>query len=224
MRTYALADESALLICSWPHGERPKVPFPYFSEVMTGFEYQAAAHMIYEGLVEEGLTVVEAIRKRFDGQRRNPWNEQECGHHYVRAMASWAVLLALAGYHYSAVTKSLQLAPRWQADAFRSLWVMPSGWGMVSQNVESKAQVVQWDVLSGELVVQKMGYVLPVGDALRGKGADLAAATIEVGGQAHIAQVEQKATSVEIAFVEAIKVKTGQSLVVRLELAVELCD
>ncbi len=184
---------------------------------MTGFEYQAAAHMIYEGLVEEGLTVVEAIRKRFDGQRRNPWNEQECGHHYVRAMASWAVLLALAGFHYSAMTKSLQLAPRWQADAFRSLWVMPSGWGMVGQNVESKAQVVQWDVLSGELVVQKMGYVLPV-------GADLAVATIEVGGQTYVAQVEQKATSVEITFVEAIKVKTGQSLVVRLELAVELWD
>lgn len=217
MRTYALADESALLICSWPHGERPKVPFPYFSEVMTGFEYQAAAHMIYEGLVEEGLTVVEAIRKRFDGQQRNPWNEQECGHHYVRAMASWAVLLALAGFHYSAATKSLQLAPRWQADAFRSLWVMPSGWGMVGQSVESKVQVVQWDVRSGELVVQKMGYVLPV-------GADLAAATIEVGGQAYVAQVEQKATSVEITFVEAIKVKTGQSLVVRLELVVEPCD
>ncbi|NLF01419.1 MAG: hypothetical protein GX601_10635, partial [Anaerolineales bacterium] len=91
MRTFALADESALLICSWPHGGRPRVPFPYFSEVMTGFEYQAAAHMIYEGLIDEGLAVVEAIRARFDGARRNPWNEQECGHHYARAMASWAV-------------------------------------------------------------------------------------------------------------------------------------
>ena len=130
MRTYALADESALLICSWPHGGRPKVPFPYFSEVMTGFEYQAAAHMIYEGLVEEGLAVVNAIRTRFDGYRRNPWNEQECGHHYARAMASWAVLLALGGFSYSAVSRQLQLAPRWQPEAFHSIWIIPSGWGI----------------------------------------------------------------------------------------------
>ena len=39
MRTYALGDEAALLVGSWPHGDRPRVPFPYWAEVMTGFEY-----------------------------------------------------------------------------------------------------------------------------------------------------------------------------------------
>ena len=38
MRSYALGDESALLMASYPH-ERPANPFPYFTEVMTGFEY-----------------------------------------------------------------------------------------------------------------------------------------------------------------------------------------
>ncbi len=47
-------------MASWPHGDRPRVPFPYWDEVMTGFEYQAAAHMIYEGLVEEGLEIIVA--------------------------------------------------------------------------------------------------------------------------------------------------------------------
>ena len=46
-----------------------------------GIEYQVASHLIYEGLLEEGLSVVRAVRDRYDGFRRNPWDEVECGHH-----------------------------------------------------------------------------------------------------------------------------------------------
>ena len=95
-RTYALNDEKGLLLCSWPKGGRPPLPFPYSDEVWTGIEYQVASHLIYEGLLEEGLSVVKAVRDRYDGFRRNPWNEVECGHHYARAMSSWGVLLALS--------------------------------------------------------------------------------------------------------------------------------
>ncbi|MCK7489588.1 MAG: non-lysosomal glucosylceramidase [Anaerotruncus sp.] len=37
--------------CSWPSypKDRPAKPFPYFTEVMTGFEYAAAVGMLYEG-------------------------------------------------------------------------------------------------------------------------------------------------------------------------------
>ena len=34
------------------------------------------------------------IRSRFDGRRRNPFDETECGHHYARALAAWSVLQA----------------------------------------------------------------------------------------------------------------------------------
>ena len=64
MRTYALGDEGGLLMASWPRGERPRVPFPYWGEIMTGFEYQAAIHMIFEGMIDEGLEVIAAIRRR----------------------------------------------------------------------------------------------------------------------------------------------------------------
>jgi len=211
MRTFALADESALLICSWPHGDRPQVPFPYFSEVMTGFEYQAAAHMIYEGLVEEGIAVVNGIRERFDGHRRNPWNEQECGHHYARAMASWAVLLALSGFYYSAVSRQLQLAPRWKPEAFRCIWTVPSGWGTVEQTIEANEQIVQWEILSGELLVHKMRYVLP-------QGAKLLRATIELAGHTEAARVEQRAGFVEIALAQALKATVSQPLGVHIEM------
>ena len=111
MRVFAMADEAALLMASYPKG-RPENPFPYFTEVMTGFEYAAAVGMLYEGLEAEGLTCIGMIRARYDGLRRNPFDEAECGHHYARAMASWAAILALTGFHYSAVTGRMIIAPR----------------------------------------------------------------------------------------------------------------
>jgi hypothetical protein len=109
-RSYALGDEAALLMASYPYS-RPRNPFPYFTEVMTGFEYTAAVGMLYEGLEEEGLTCIRNIRNRYDGLKRSPFNEAECGHHYGRAMASWSAMLALTGFHYSAVEKSMSFDP-----------------------------------------------------------------------------------------------------------------
>ncbi|MDQ1256625.1 MAG: non-lysosomal glucosylceramidase, partial [Candidatus Hydrogenedentes bacterium] len=86
-RVYAINGDAGLLLCSWPNGGRPAVPFPYSDEVWTGIEYQVASHCIVEGLVKEGLTIVKGARGRHDGIRRNPWDEFECGHHYARAMS-----------------------------------------------------------------------------------------------------------------------------------------
>ena len=130
-RTYALNDEAAVVVASYPRGKRPEIPFPYFAEAWTGEEYQFAAHLVYEGMVAEGATVAEGARLRHDGERRNPWNEPECGHHYARAMSSWALIVALGGFHYSAVDKALTLAPRLHAQTFRCFWSVPSGWAIL---------------------------------------------------------------------------------------------
>ena len=106
MRSYVMGNEAGLLMASWPKG-RLEVPFPYFAEVMTGFEYCAAVGMMYEGMNEEALTCIRAIRDRFDGAKRNPFSEPECGHHYARAMASWATIPALSGFQYSGVKKEM---------------------------------------------------------------------------------------------------------------------
>src|SRR5262249_39997847 len=101
-RVYGLNDEAGLLLCSWPHGGRQHYPVPHADEVWTGIEHQVAAHCLYEGLLAEGLEIVKAVRDRYDGAKRNPWDEVECGHHYARAMASWSLLLALSGFEYDA--------------------------------------------------------------------------------------------------------------------------
>ncbi len=52
-RSFALGNEAALLMASYPKS-RPVNPFPYFTEVMTGFEYVAAVGMLYEGQTSDG--------------------------------------------------------------------------------------------------------------------------------------------------------------------------
>ena len=108
-RSYALGNEAALLMASYPKS-RPVNPFPYFTEVMTGFEYIAAIGMLYEGQTEDGLNCITNIRNRYDGRKRSPFDEAECGHHYGRAMASWSAVLALTGFHYSGVNKEIKLS------------------------------------------------------------------------------------------------------------------
>ncbi|MBV9158805.1 MAG: hypothetical protein JO097_21275, partial [Acidobacteriaceae bacterium] len=133
-RTFALNDESALVICDYAAEPRPRIPFPYFAEVMTGFEYSTAAHMIYAGMVREGIECIGNVRSRYDGQRRNPWDEAECGHHYARAMAAWSGLLALSGFRYDGGEQHLSIKPPTAGPTFKCFWSTATAWGLFSQD------------------------------------------------------------------------------------------
>ena len=151
MRSYALGDEAALLMASWPKG-RPKVPFPYFSEVMTGFEYTAAIGMLYENQLEPGLRCIRNIRNRYDGSKRNPYDEAECGHHYARAMISWATTLALSGFQYSGVSQTIQFNK--QAGTF--FWSNGYAWGTCTKKNQGVALQVTLTVLHGQLPLKTL--------------------------------------------------------------------
>jgi hypothetical protein len=160
-RAYAFADESGLLCCSWPRGGRPDLPFVYSDEVWPGIEYHVAAHLIYEGRVREGLTLVGAVRERQDGYRRNPWDEVECGHHYARSMASWALVPALSGFGCDVDRKVLRFAPAIYQNTFRTLFTCRAGWGIYEQTVDRATGVrPSVTVLGGDLD----GFTLEVGD------------------------------------------------------------
>jgi uncharacterized protein (DUF608 family) len=161
-RTYALNDEKGLLLCSWPKGGRPPLPFVYSDEVWTGIEYQVASHLLYEGLLEEGLSIVKGVRDRYDGRRRNPWDEVECGHHYARAMSSWGILLALSGFSYSGVDMRMGFEPKLYPEDFRTLWTTGSGWGNYSQRLETADNLtVTLSAASGELRLKEFSFLLP---------------------------------------------------------------
>jgi hypothetical protein len=84
--------------------------------------------MLQHGMVAQGLECIESIRRRYDGERRNPWDEAECGHHYARAMAAWAPIVTLGGFQYHAAEKSLAVMPVMKAP-MRSFWSVGMGWG-----------------------------------------------------------------------------------------------
>jgi hypothetical protein len=149
---YAMGHEPGLLLCTWPRGGKPTLPFVYSDEVWTGIEYQVASHLIAEGFVKEGLTIVKALRSRFDGRIRNPWNEYECGNYYARAMASYSLLGALAGFRYSAVQRTLWFGPQLSIRPFRTFFSTTSGFGTIVLDVRS----LTIRVLEGELVVEKL--------------------------------------------------------------------
>lgn len=133
-RVYAVSDEPGLILCSWPNGGRPEFPFPYSDEVWTGIEYQVAAHLALNGMIEPCLAIVRGIRKRYDGTRRNPYNEFECGSHYARALASYGVYLALAGTEYDGRSRALSVSPRIAVDGFKCFVATPSGWGVARES------------------------------------------------------------------------------------------
>ena len=89
----------------------------------------AAIGMIYEGMEDQGLSCIENIRTRYDGRKRNPFNEAECGHNYARAMASWGAVPALSGFQYSAVEQSMTIA----ASEGSMFWSNGNAWGVCKQ-------------------------------------------------------------------------------------------
>lgn len=150
-RVYALNDEGGLLLASWPRGGRPSIPFVYSDEVWTGIEHQVAASLLYTGRVEDALRIERSLRARYDGTHRNPWNEIECGNHYARSLASWALLLAASGVQWDAPTRVLSFAPA-VPGPFRSLFTTGTGWGRVEIDDHALTVHVDGGVLDvGEL-------------------------------------------------------------------------
>ncbi|WP_343422418.1 GH116 family glycosyl hydrolase [Candidatus Flexifilum breve] len=146
-RLYTINDEAGTVICAWPEGRRkPMIPLPYSQETMTGFEYAVAIHMIQAGLVDEGMICIEAIRARFDGRKRNPWNEIECGSNYARALASYALLNTFSGFQFDMVKGKISFAPI-QAGDCEFFWSLDSGWGKYVQTPTTR----EIHVLYGEL-------------------------------------------------------------------------
>ncbi len=151
-RAYALNDEKGLVLCTWPLGERPRFPFVYANEAWPGVEYQVAALLIYEGFVEEGLALVEAVQERYDGHRRNPWNEVECGNHYVRSMSSWALLPALSGFRFDGSHGQISFSPKLNQDSFQCFWITSQAWGVYRQELDAVSGKMQktLEVLYGD--------------------------------------------------------------------------
>lgn len=203
-RIFADGDDTGLLLLTWPRGGRPDRPTRYHDEVWTGIEYQVAAHCIMEGLVDEGIRVLEAARDRYSGVKRNPYNDIECGDHYARAMSGWTVLEALGGYRYSAVSDSLAFAPvelAYAAGSVRLPFVTATGWGQFTLRHGRDATLT---ARFGEVSIASL--TLPPGGPTAG--------VVTIDGKRVDATVSNDDAQVTVTFQPPVVLRRGQELAV----------
>ncbi len=157
---FAMGSDGGLLLCTWPADDAPSLPFVYSNEVWTGIEYQVASHLMLMGEVEKGLEIVRTCRDRYDGTKRNPFNEYECGHWYARAMASYGLIQGLTGIRYDALDKCLFIDSQ-IGDNFTSFLSTQTGFGNVGlKNGEPFVEFVYGNLPLEKIMVS--GQEVPV--------------------------------------------------------------
>jgi len=213
-RWYALAGEGGLLMAAWPRGESSRVGEAfdfYFNECMTGFEYQAAGHMLWENMALEGLAITRAVHDRYHPARRNPWNEIECGDHYARAMASYGVFLAACGFAHHGPNGHLAFAPRLTPEDFKAAFTTAEGWGRYTQKITNGRMNAEIALRWGRLRLRTLTLAFPASSA--------AAATAQVtqnGQPISSTLTRNDGDNLTITFPADVVVTADQKLAVRI--------
>ncbi|MBI3819080.1 MAG: hypothetical protein HY286_10350 [Planctomycetes bacterium] len=217
-RSYALAGDGGLVMCTWPKGGKREDwkkhwQYMYFNECMSGFEHQAAAHMVWEGMITEGLAVERAIHDRYSAHLRNPYNEVECSDHYARAMASYGVFLAACGFELHGPKQHIGFAPAFSADDFRCAFTAPEGWGSFSQKRSKNIQSHTIEAQFGIVKIQSVSLRIP---------ADAKVTKCSVGfrdGAGITSDFTIKSGAVLITVSDAIALQAKQALEIELQLS-----
>jgi non-lysosomal glucosylceramidase len=200
-RTFALDDEASVVVCDYGKAERPHIPVPYFAEVWTGQEYLVASLMMTWGMVKQGVECVENIRARYDGEKRNPWDESECGHHYARAMSSWSTLIALSGFLYDSVDEAVVAVPRIPRHNFQCFWSTGTGWGIYSLHRLADRTVFELKVLAGTLACRSC-KIATFGTT----------AVVESGGQSVGNYVERDQELLAVVFSKTLRLSVQEEI------------
>jgi non-lysosomal glucosylceramidase len=218
-RWFALPDEGGVIMCTWPYApvHRVQKGFDfYFNECMNGFEYFLASHMIAEGMLQEGLAITRLVHERYHPLRRNPYNEIECGAHYARSMASYAVFLAVCGFHYDGPRGFLAFAPRVTPEDFRAAFTAAEGWGSFTQQYGRERFTAKLELRWGKLRLRTFQVEVPPGwvparleASLRtdGAGNNGGADSAALPAQLHVADRQ-----VRIDFPDPLLLQAGQTL------------
>ncbi|MFO0888801.1 MAG: GH116 family glycosyl hydrolase [Isosphaeraceae bacterium] len=214
-RWYAMPGEGGLLVTTFPHGGADKATGKnsafafYFNECWTGFEYQVASQMLYEGMTTEGLAIVRMIHDRYHPARRNPYNEVECSDHYARAMAGHGVFLAACGYEHHGPKGHLGFAPRVTPENFRAPFTAAEGWGTISQKRDGNKQVQGVEVKHGKLRLKTLAFEVPEGTAPK-------EARVLAAGQAVNAAMNRDGRRVMLTLAREVAIGEGETLEVEL--------
>jgi len=126
-------------------------------------------------------------------------------------MSSWALIVALNGFHYAGAERRLTFTPRMPGSVFRSHWVLPSGWGSLAQTLAPASQRVEIQAIEGSmtlasLVLNGVGKV-PPRTASATLGKEMVGAQLYVEGERRV-----------IGFDRELRIEPDRALTVTLRL------
>jgi hypothetical protein len=223
-RKFVDDDDAGLQMITWPKGPRPAKVIRYGDEVMTGFEYAAAAAMVQAGMLREGFGVVRAVADRYDGRLRrgltpgdtaswgysgNPFGDDECGKFYARAMSVWSMILACQGFVYDGPAGVLGFRPVWRPEDHRTFFSAAEGWGLFAQGRAERRQTERIEVRWGRVRVRTLLFEVP-------EGARVAKASVSAGGKEAAVEVRQEGRRVTLVLSEPLTVAADQAIDVAL--------
>ena len=172
-RVFCLDGERGTIICSWDGTEaKPAIPLTYAEECMSGFEYAAACGMLKSGMMREAQELCQAVRDRYDGEKRNPWAEIECGASYARSMASYSFLIAYSGFYADICRKAIGFSPLCDGTYF---WSCNGSWGTFSR--EHGKHTLK--ILYGDIALDYLRIAIPNAPATALNGITVPAAYID---------------------------------------------
>ncbi|CAB4013590.1 Hypothetical predicted protein [Paramuricea clavata] len=102
---------------------------------------------------------------KYDGTRRSPWNEIECGDHYTRAMAAFLYFEIASGMTWDILAIGnpaikLNFAPIDNRENFKSFFIVGSGWGTYTQTISGGSANVQLCVIYGDVEIAALGLAM----------------------------------------------------------------
>jgi hypothetical protein len=157
--------------------------------------------MMNWGMVKEGVECVENVRARFDGEKRNPWDEPECGHHYARALSSWSTVVAMSGFLYDGSAAAVTAVPKIPQDDFQCFWASGTGWGTYSLRRQSGGTLFSIKVLKGTLHCKSCEIAAPG-----------ATAAVELAGSIIASAVVRNAERIVVTLDETLRLVANEEL------------
>ena len=129
-------------------------------------------------------------------------------------MASYSLLLALSGFHYSAVEQRLAFQPALRHEDFRCFFAAGTVWGLYSQQSKSGMLHSKLDCRHGGLTLRR----LILGDNT-GRRTFTKAAIIGPNGKQIHCTLKSLNGSHEIEFMEDLTLRESESVTVALAVA-----
>jgi len=156
-RAFADQRDSGWVNGKWDEGKVPKNNLLYaFEMAWSGVVYPFATMLLLEGYGEQGMHVLELTRQFYDGTRRSPWNDIECGDHYARPMSSFTLMTLLSGQKCDLTSNGhydVTFNPVLDKEDYTGFFIFPTCWGTFKQKIEKTSGQAELQLAHGILTL-----------------------------------------------------------------------